>query len=503
MNKLGFYLEKTNDIPGLVEAIREVKPPALLTHVNDRGILQNIRRELSPETFVIGRLHLETRVQDAWLAGDEAKASRSEWLEGDAAKENGRAFARQILAHDHGMAKERFPNEPGGRLLIDAWMSLNECLPGPASKDWQKGSPEDRQKLRAKATAFDWFQAGFRECLREEGLEAVAFNFGAGNFRTAQQYLDWFPETLQSYIYLGFHEYGWPTLYPVEGTKTSATLFAGIMSGIRQDYDQQHKAIISEAGLTRMYKYETCPEHYQGKCDLGWLYPDEPLSQDDYWRSLAWYNDELCKYDCVLGACLFSVGPGGDWQTFRHLGTDNEGRPLQIMSRIKALASTRPSQKPEPIPQPQPQPIPSPSGGEIGNLKIDDANIQRLLGKKLIGFQTGGAVYKLDEVVWLDPSQSAGLHHIFLDVVDRENRRMASEQVRVSWPGGETLVPIEEKPGEMWGGNFAMFATLGSYTVEVLGPSGTSDVVTGLGLGTPDEPHIKHHTSFGLRFKKL
>jgi hypothetical protein len=103
----------------------------------------------------------------------------------------------------------------------------------------------------------------------------------------------------------------------------------------------------------------------------------------------------------------------------------------------------------------------------------------------------------------MDPDESRGLHHIFVDVVDRDGRRLAGEKVRVSWADGEAVVPVEEKPGEPWGGNFAMFATMGSYAVEVVADSGVSDGVQGLGMGTPGEPDIKHHTSFGLRFRKL
>ena len=37
MNKLGFYIENTL-VPGLREAIRDVKPPTILIHAKDRGL---------------------------------------------------------------------------------------------------------------------------------------------------------------------------------------------------------------------------------------------------------------------------------------------------------------------------------------------------------------------------------------------------------------------------------------------------------------------------------
>lgn len=337
MNKLGFYVEVTGGIPGLVEAIREIKPPALLTHANDRGILHAIRRDLSPETFVVGRLHLDVHDQNMWMS------EGGEWLGCDAAKNNGRAFAEKILAHDFGMAKERYPNEEGGQLLIDAWMSLNECLPGPASDAYKGRDDEDpgevkkrRREIKARAGAYDRFQVAFRSRLKEEDdeLEAVAFNFGAGNFQKAKNYLNWFHETLESYTYLGFHEYGWPALsqelHP--DTKSSAGLYRRCMKGIHKRFGSRYKVIITEAGLARLHKHI---EHPPG--DVGWLYEGDTIAEDDYWRSLEWYNGFLCEDDYVLGCCLFEVGHSGEWETFRHLGVDNQGRPLGIIDRIKSL----------------------------------------------------------------------------------------------------------------------------------------------------------------------
>jgi WD40 repeat protein/heme exporter protein D len=118
----------------------------------------------------------------------------------------------------------------------------------------------------------------------------------------------------------------------------------------------------------------------------------------------------------------------------------------------------------------------------------------------LVQLDLGGDLYKLQEVVWMDVTESKNLHHIFIDVVDEQGQRLVGEQIRVSWADGETNLVTEEKPGEPWSANFGMFATLGSYAVTVVSASGTSDSVAGLGMGTPQQPNIKHHTSFGLRF---
>jgi hypothetical protein len=160
------------------------------------------------------------------------------------------------------------------------------------------------------------------------------------------------------------------------------------------------------------------------------------------------------------------------------------------------------SDKPEVVPEEEPvvepeEPTERPEPTEAEGLVVDS----RI--KSLLDLDLAGDTYKLEEIVWMDPVESRGLHHIFVDVVDQGGRRLAGEKLRVNWSDGEAIIPVEEKPGEPWGGNYAMYATMGSYSVEMVAGAGASDRVAGLGMGTPEEPGVKHHTSFGLRFRKL
>jgi murein DD-endopeptidase MepM/ murein hydrolase activator NlpD len=326
MNKLGFYIEVSTR-QWIPEALVEAKPPTILWHAGDRGKLQEIRHWRSPDSFIIGRMFLENQEQDAMLKSADPAAA-------------GRSLADRILGYDMGYAIERV----NGRLLIDAWMSLNEPIPGPASSDFQSKPAEVKQKLQA----YDAFQIGFRERLQTQNLEAVAFNFAAGNFTQASHYLDWCPRTLEAYKYLGFHEYGWPALKPGPDVASGALLYRPCMEGIRQKYGNRHEIIITECGLARMYKYPVDPPG-----DVGWLYTGETIAQDRYWESLAWYNAELCRDSYVKGACLYQVGHGGGkWETFRHLGEDNQSQSIQIISRIAKLRDT-----PAPPAQPPSQPV--------------------------------------------------------------------------------------------------------------------------------------------------
>ena len=311
-NRLGFYLHISSDQDGLWEAIRQVQPPVLLVHADsaNRMLLREIRAFRAPDAFVIGRLYKDNHTQRMMLTSDDPAV-------------RGREMAEEILALDFGLATERGEN---GRLLIDAWMSLNEPVPGPASRQFAEQPAETAALLRA----YDLFQSAFHKRLQEAGVEAVAFNFGAGNFTTAEQYLAHFPNTLASYTYLGFHEYGWPTLYPAPGSSTSAVLYRTCMEGIRTQYGPRHQVVITEAGLARMY-------HDPSSGDVGWLNTDQTLDQDAYWQSLLWYNQQLCADAYVVGACLFEVGHHGNWATFRHLGKDNQGNRLRLIDQIAKL----------------------------------------------------------------------------------------------------------------------------------------------------------------------
>jgi hypothetical protein len=106
-----------------------------------------------------------------------------------------------------------------------------------------------------------------------------------------------------------------------------------------------------------MYKYPADPAG-----DVGWLYPGETLSEDQYWRSLQWYNAELLRDNYVIGCALFNVGHTGRWQTFRHLGMDNQGRPILLMDKIATV------NQPEPQPEPEPEPEP-PTTTDLADLK--------------------------------------------------------------------------------------------------------------------------------------
>lgn len=122
------------------------------------------------------------------------------------------------------------------------------------------------------------------------------------------------------------------------------------------------------------------------------------------------------------------------------------------------------------------------------------------MGVKLVRAQpaVGQTCFRLVKAKWLNEAESQGLHHIFVDVLDEEGKRIIGQRVLVS-NGGQTILVTEGKPPPELSTNFAMFAVLGSYSCQV---EGVSDVVTGLGMGSPELPTFKLHTCFELTFQR-
>ena len=332
MNKLGFYTEWFG-APGVVDAIKRIKPPTLLSHVNDNDALRKIRREWSPETFIIGRPFVFT------------PPDQDRMLDSDNPPREGRELADRIL-REFPIATERIE----GRLVVDAWMALNESVRGPNSfpEGFDHNSP-DYQEMVRRAAAYDELEEAFQNRLVAHGLQAVAFNFGAGNWVRDEDYLEFFPRVLRSHTYLGFHEYGWPHMDPNQPEASSACgTYRRVMEVLRAQAEKEYQAIITEAGLARMYMHgqvhplDDRPEN-ERDADVGWQYRWDPVAAERYKDSLRWYNAHLLEDDYVKGACLFQVGPGGKWVSFRHTGEDNQGRPLTLMDELFRM-----SQEPAP-----------------------------------------------------------------------------------------------------------------------------------------------------------
>lgn len=326
-HKFGFHINGPRQ--DAFEAVLRLKPRVVKTLDFSVEAMRRIR-EAIPDVFLIGRLVITP--QD-FGQGQGAQVAR----------QKGVAMAERILGQEVNKDIHHFNGKP----IFSAWESLNELFP--------ESVDDDSQKL------YDEYQVAFGEKIRAAGFEPIGMNFATGNF-TGEQFVENFPGTLETYKYLGFHEYDWPTmdrlhkiglngpsephnLVPIVGEgrgndgmwlclRYRRTLFRGV----RQKYGDKHVVLITECGMT---------QGVQGGEDIGpWAtvntlpqhLPDSsvpvPINPDDYWRSLMWYNRELMKDDYVMGACLFVTGAAGkkEWETFEHLG--------EIMNRLGAFQKT-------------------------------------------------------------------------------------------------------------------------------------------------------------------
>jgi hypothetical protein len=123
------------------------------------------------------------------------------------------------------------------------------------------------------------------------------------------------------------------------------------------------------------------------------------------------------------------------------------------------------------------------------------------VGVEPAGVRPGQSYWRLIEARWENEAEAGGGHSIFVDVLDEGGNKIIGQAIEIQWVGGGLTVITEEKPANEYAANFPMYNTLGSYMVSIAGLP--SDVVVGLGLGTPDAPDFKVHTNFFLKFQRV
>jgi hypothetical protein len=127
---------------------------------------------------------------------------------------------------------------------------------------------------------------------------------------------------------------------------------------------------------------------------------------------------------------------------------------------------------------------------------IDWDNRLDQLGIKVIPakVQPGQTYWKVTQAQFQDPQEGGGRHHIFIEVLDEDGRRLLGQKVIISWPDGSTTVTTEDKPAPEYAANFPMYGDVGSYSARM---PGVSDAVTGMGL-----PGGRRHVVYLLTFQR-
>jgi len=460
-HKFGFHINGPHK--GAFEAVFDVEPRIVKTLDFSVEILKRMKAEI-PDLFLIGRLFVFP--QDfGQLTGGTIQI----------AQQRGREMAEKILREEINQDIHHLDGKP----LINAWESLNEVFPESASYDTHG--------------LYNEYQIAFGEKMLAEGFEPIAFNFSQGN-GSGPQWLELYSGTLELFNILGFHEYDWPTMDrlhqiglngPVElhnhvpgglgqgnDGMWRALRYRRIMNnGIRQKYKDKHTVIITECGMTQgvwggpsldigpWAKKVTVPPDIPGGV------ASSPISVDDYWQSLLWYNQELMQDDYVMGACLFVTGATGkpEWETFEHLGP--------IMDRIKAMQQKIPlkplTRTPIPpliedgtIPTTQPAvmtnspPSVQPVSVTIATAPAEPTVVAEKKGTKPTS--TGGWQYTIE--------YAQGLSLLVGDI------GIAGEEITITKPNGLVDRLTSGNKPEFGRGGFETYAQYqGNYKIEFLG----------------------------------
>ncbi len=119
--------------------------------------------------------------------------------------------------------------------------------------------------------------------------------------------------------------------------------------------------------------------------------------------------------------------------------------------------------------------------------------------------QPGQGYWRLVKGVWYAENEPPfqGQHHIFVDTRNSSDQRQTGVPIQItSLDGGDIFATLitEAKPGELYAANFPMYRLAPAYRAA---PSDGSpaDVVTGMGLGSIEQPNYSIHTSYGLTWQ--
>lgn len=176
--------------------------------------------------------------------------------------------------------------------------------------------------------------------------------------------------------------------------------------------------------------------------------------------------------------------------------TDTPPPPTDTPVPTDTPAVSRPAVKPPaptatPVPVERPQP-PRTLDPRLASLRVEIVPV---------GVRPGQFYWRLIEARWENEAEAGGDHTIYIQVLDENGNRLVGQPVEIRWPGGSLNVFTEDKPPPEYGANFPMYNTLGSYSVSV--PGLPSDIITGLGMGTADQPAFTVHTNFFLTFQRV
>lgn len=93
-------------------------------------------------------------------------------------------------------------------------------------------------------------------------------------------------------------------------------------------------------------------------------------------------------------------------------------------------------------------------------------------------------------------------HHILVDALDEQGKRVPGVSFIVRWPDGAERITTQEKPGELWAADYPMSRSLNEFSITVADGMGSERVV-GLGMGDVDSPELGTQRNPGVHTSTL
>jgi hypothetical protein len=300
---LGIFVTQHN--AKALEIIERGQPALVKTLEVDGNFVRGMK-EASPNTLIVGRIHLEQLNLDV----DPFPLARS--------------FVDQLLP---------VALESNRMVGIDAWEAYNEPI----------ADTVDKMKRLAD------FEAERTRLLAANGIRSVVGNFAAGH-----PPLELWPQfqsalaTVQQYDgFLGLHEYSAPIMQfraggvqlldePDQGDEGWLTL------RYRKAY-RQHlipmgfgtiPTLITECGVDGLVQPRPGPDEARGWQDFISMWRDNGLRDDPpgvYMDQLIWYDENLQQDDYIKGSAIFLAGANDkQWESYDILGTE-AGRMADLL----------------------------------------------------------------------------------------------------------------------------------------------------------------------------
>lgn len=123
-------------------------------------------------------------------------------------------------------------------------------------------------------------------------------------------------------------------------------------------------------------------------------------------------------------------------------------------------------------------------------------------GVKLIR-SSGSPRWQVVRGKWLDENEARAVgpdHHILVDALDEQGKRLTGVSFVVSWPTGATRITTKGNSGYPWAADYPMSGSLNEFSIVAVDGL-PSDTVTGIGMGKDGNKNI--HTSTLLVFQRV